>query len=101
MATITKKDLVAEISKVSGRSSDDALAVVEGFMEAVSNHLAAGNAITLRTFGTFELRLGGGKVGRNPKQSGTDAEIAERFLVRFRPSGELKQRAAAIPLGAG
>ena len=96
MATITKKDLVAELSNATGIKHADTLAMVEAFMELVSKNLAEGNEVTLRTFGTFDLRVARGKVGRNPKQPNSEVMIPDRCVVRFKPSKELKSRVAAL-----
>lgn len=96
MITITKKELVAELSNSTGAKHAEALAMVEAFMELVSKHLADGNEITLRTFGTFDLRVAKGKIGRNPKQPNSEVMIPDRHVVRFKPSKELKTRVAAL-----
>ena len=98
MPTITKKELVTEISDSSGLKHADVQTMLESFMELVVKHLAAGDEITLRTFGTFDLRVAKGKIGRNPKQPNSEVVIPDRCVVRFRPSKELKDRAAAIPI---
>jgi len=98
MSTITKKELVTEISDASGLKHADVQVMLESFMDLVVKHLAAGDEITLRTFGTFDLRVAKGKIGRNPKQPNSEVVIPDRCVVRFRPSKELKDRAAAIPI---
>ncbi len=98
MQTITKKELVAELSDTTGIKHADILAMLEAFMDLVSQHLAQGNEITLRTFGTFDLRVAKGKVGRNPKLPNSDVMIPDRHVVRFRPSKELKTSVAALPV---
>jgi nucleoid DNA-binding protein len=95
MATITKKELVAELSDITGAKHADTLAMVEAFMELVSKHLSEGNEITLRTFGTFDLRVAKGKIGRNPKQPNSEIMIPDRYVIRFKPSTELKSKVAA------
>lgn len=99
MTTITKKELVTELSNITGAKHADALILLEAFMEVVSNHLAAGNEITLRTFGTFDLRFARSKVGRNPKQPDSEVMIPDRCVVRFKPSKELKSKVAAVSVG--
>jgi nucleoid DNA-binding protein len=96
MTTITKKDLVTELSNATGIKHADTLAMVESFMELVSRNLAEGNEVTLRTFGTFDLRVARGKIGRNPKQPNSEVQIPDRYVVRFKPSKELKSRVAAL-----
>ena len=99
MATITKKELVSELSNETGVKHADTLAFVESFMELVSKHLAEGDEITLRTFGTFDLRVARGKIGRNPKQPNSEVMIPDRCVVRFKPSKELKSQVAALAVG--
>ncbi|MEZ5387328.1 MAG: HU family DNA-binding protein [Prosthecobacter sp.] len=96
MATITKKELVTELSDKTGIKHSDVSLMLESFMELAVGHLAEGNEITLRTFGTFDLRVAKGKVGRNPKHPELEVMIPDRCVVRFRPSKELKARAAMV-----
>lgn len=98
MATVTKKELVIELSDKTGIRHSDVALMLESFMEVAVNHLAAGDEITLRTFGTFDLRVAKGKVGRNPKYPQREVMIPDRCVVRFRPSKELKDRAASVPI---
>ncbi|MFN0077690.1 MAG: HU family DNA-binding protein [Prosthecobacter sp.] len=98
MATITKKELVSELSDAIGVKHADTLVFVESFMALVSKHLAEGDEVTLRTFGTFDLRVARGKIGRNPKQPNSEFMIPDRCVVRFKPSKELKSQVAALAL---
>ena len=98
MATVTKKELITEISDKTGIKYADVALVLEAFMETAVNHLAAGDEITLRTFGTFDLRVAKGKLGRNPKMPQSEVMIPDRCVVRFRPSKELRSRAAIVPV---
>lgn len=98
MANVTKRELVTELSNSLGMRQQDVTALVEGFIEQVSAALERGDEVTLRTFGTFELRKAKSKIGRNPKKPGSSMVIPERFVVRFKPGMELKQRVAALPV---
>jgi nucleoid DNA-binding protein len=96
MSTITKKELISELSDITGIKHADVTLMLESFMELAVKHLAAGDEITLRTFGTFDLRVAKGKVGRNPKQPNSEVMIPDRCVVRFKPSKELKSRVATL-----
>ena len=98
MSTITKKELIAELSDTTGIKHADVTLMLEAFMELAVMHLAAGDEITLRTFGTFDLRVAKGKIGRNPKQPNSEVMIPDRCVVRFKPSKELKSRVASVPV---
>lgn len=98
MPTITKKELVADLSNLTGMKHADVLTMVEAFMDLVTSRLADGNDVTLRTFGTFDLRVARGKLGRNPKQPNSEMKIPDRCVVRFKPSKELRALVAAVPV---
>lgn len=98
MATVTKKELITEISDKTGIKHADVAIMLESFMQTMVNHLAAGDEITLRSFGTFDLRVAKGKLGRNPKMPQSEVMIPDRCVVRFRPSKELRARAAIVPV---
>lgn len=98
MATVTKKELITEISDKTGIKHADVALMLESFMDVAVNHLSSGDEITLRTFGTFDLRVAKGKLGRNPKMPDSEMMIPDRCVVRFRPSKELRLRAAVVPV---
>ncbi len=97
MATITKREIVTDLSDQTGLSHSDVSTLVDGFIELVGKKLEQGNDITFRTFGTFELRLAKAKIGRNPNQPDSDVQIPERYVIRFKPGRELKNRVASLP----
>ncbi len=97
MSTITKKELVIELSNAVGIKQDDTVKLVEAFMDFVTSQLAQGNKITLRTFGTFDLRVARSKIGRNPKLPNSEVMIPDRCVVQFKPSKEFRAKVAAVP----
>jgi len=52
--------------------------------------------VTLRRFGTFEVRVSKAKVGRNPNKPGSEMRIPPRSVVRFKPGNELKLQVAGV-----
>ena len=68
------------------------------FVELVAAKLAEGRDISLRGFGTLELRISKSKIGRNPKRPGSEVRIPDRCTVRFKPGRELKDRVARLPV---
>lgn len=98
MATVTKKDIVNRLSDKLGITQAQSTAAFENIIEIISSALMEGNDIALRTFGTFELRLTKGKLGRNPTRPEIEVEIPPRHVIRFKPGREMKQRVAALPL---
>lgn len=100
MATLTKKDIVNRLSDKLGITHAQSVETLESLVEIVSNALAEGNDIALRTFGTFEVRLTKAKQGRNPARPEVPMTIPPRHVVKFRPGRELKERIAELPTDA-
>lgn len=97
MATVTKRELVNDLSNQTGMKQSDVAHLVDAFIEIVGNRLEEGHDVTFRTFGTFELRVAKSKIGRNPNKPASEVVIPDRCVVRFKPGRELKERVAALP----
>jgi nucleoid DNA-binding protein len=98
MATVTKKDIVNRLSDKLGITQAQSTAALENLIEIISSSLMEGHDIALRTFGTFELKLTKGKLGRNPTRPEIEMEIPPRHVIRFKPGREMKERVATLPL---
>lgn len=98
MATVTKRNIVSRLSDKLDITQQQALDLVEAFLETVEQAVSSGDEVTFRTFGTFALREAKGKIGRNPAEPEVAVEIPARCVLRFKPSKELKDRVAALPL---
>ncbi|QQL45283.1 HU family DNA-binding protein [Sulfuriroseicoccus oceanibius] len=90
--TITKRDLVVEIANRTGLTQQKVFDVIQYTMDDITNHLALGNQVVMRNFGTFQVRRTKKKIGRNPNQPGTDVVIPPRSVVKFKPGKEMKER---------
>lgn len=89
MATVTKADLTDTIAQKAGLSKSQAKAALDAMTEAVSEHLAQGDKVTLTGFGSFEVRERQARTGIKP---GTNEriEIAASRTPAFRPGASLK-----------
>ena len=96
MATITKRDLVVQISNRTGLTQQQVSDVLQNFLGVVTGKLASNGDVVLRNFGTFQVRVAKGKVGRNPNKPGSDAPIPPRAVVKFKPGKEMKDKVAAL-----
>lgn len=96
MATVTKRDLVVELSNRTGITQSQAFELFQKSLELITEELAKGNEVTLRRFGTFEVRVTKAKIGRNPNKPGSDMQIPPRAVVRFKPGNEMKAKVAEI-----
>lgn len=98
MATVTKKDIVVRLSNKLGMTQVQTANMVESMIEIMGSAIADGDEIALRTFGTFEICVAKGKIGRNPNQPDVPVQIPDRYVVRFRPGQELRDKLASLPL---
>jgi nucleoid DNA-binding protein len=96
MATITKRELVQQLASQTGLTQQQVFDVVQGMIEEITKHLAEGDQVVMRNFGTFQLRRIKPRVGRNPSQPKTTVTIPERTVVRFKPGKELQNQVVAV-----
>mgnify|MGYP002521574132 CR=1 FL=1 len=90
MEKITKTDLVEAVYAESGIERKIAQKAIDSFLRQVKKSLEDGNAIELRGFGTFELRLRKGRENaRNPK-TGEEVSVKPHYIAAFRAGQELK-----------
>ena len=88
-ATMTKADLVEEVSKVTDLPRKESEVVVETIFEHIIKALQTGDKIEIRGFGSFRTRQRQGRIGRNPK-TGAKVDVPPKRIPFFKPSKELK-----------
>ena len=86
---MTKAEIVAEISKMTGVEREKALRVVEAFMQAVKDQTANGEDVFLRGFGTFTTKQRAQKVGRLIKEN-KSVIVPEHKIPYFKPADVFK-----------
>jgi integration host factor subunit beta len=87
--TMTKADLVEEVTRVADLPRKESEAVVETIFESIISALQADDKIEFRGFGSFRTRQRRGRTGRNPK-TGAKVEVPPKKIPYFKPSKELK-----------
>ncbi len=92
MANLTKRDLVVKISNDTGLVQHDVLEVIQRTLDHITDALANNDAIELRNFGIFEVRLTKARVGRNPNQPGSSFTIPPRATVKFKAGKIMRQK---------
>jgi nucleoid DNA-binding protein len=90
MANLTKRDLVVRISNETGMVQQDVLNVIQRTLDHLTESLATGQAVELRNFGVFEVKLRKARVGRNPNRPEHDVPIPPRAVVKFKAGKEMK-----------
>jgi integration host factor subunit beta len=104
--TMTKADLVEEVTRVTELPRKESEAVVEAIFESIIGALQTDDKIEIRGFGSFRTRQRRGRTGRNPK-TGAKVEVPPKKIPFFKPSKELKdyvnnpKTAAAGAAGSG
>src|SRR5277367_6018808 len=87
--TMTKADLVEEVTRVTELPRKESEQVVETIFESIIAALQADDKIEIRGFGSFRTRQRRGRTGRNPK-TGAKVEVPPKKIPYFKPSKELK-----------
>ena len=87
---LTKKEIINSIYMQLGYSKKITENLLEDFLSILLEELIKSRKVKIPKFGTFILRHKKSRIGRNPKTLEKKI-IAERNVVLFRPSKELKQ----------
>ena len=86
---MTKKELLAKITKETELPQQAVSSVVESMIEQIRSLLSRGDGITLSGFGTFSTKNKTQREGRNP-QTGESMIIPAHRVVKFTVSKKLK-----------
>jgi integration host factor subunit beta len=87
--TVTKADLVEEVTRVTELPRKESEMVVETIFESIIQALHSNDKIEIRGFGSFRTRQRRGRTGRNPK-TGEKVQVPPKRIPFFKPSKELK-----------
>lgn len=90
MITITKADLVANISAVTRVNAKDVVAVVNKFMNQVKEEVSCHRTVALRGFGSFVPVKKAEHKARDIKR-GETVIIPAHDSVKFKPSEDFKK----------
>ncbi|MEI6091458.1 MAG: HU family DNA-binding protein [bacterium] len=83
--TVTKANIVDDISKSSGLTKVETKKVVDSVIECIIDAIANGDRIELRGFGVFKHKSRKPRVARNPK-TGDLVKLEKRYVPVFKPS---------------
>lgn len=82
-------ELIDRLAQRLGTSKAEARRLLNAYLERIGRHLAAGDSVVLRGFGTFSVKQTHTHVGRLPATT-TKALIPGHQRPHFRPSAKLK-----------
>ena len=86
---MNKSDLIDTIADSAGLSKADAGRALDGFVDAITGALKAGQSVSLVGFGTFSVRDRAARTGRNPR-TGETIKIAASKNPAFKAGKALK-----------
>lgn len=89
--TVTRAQLAEAVYQEVGLSRNDSAQLVDVILEEVSQALIKDEMVKLSSFGSFQVRSKGERVGRNPK-TGEEVPIKPRRVLVFRASHVLKDK---------
>lgn len=86
---MTKSDFVEKLAAKAGLSKKDAAAAVDGFVDVVTEALAAGESVQFTGFGKFYVQQREAREGINP-QTKAKIKIAATTVPKFSAGTALK-----------
>ncbi len=88
---MNKADLVEIVRETAGCTKAAAGEAVDAVFDAMAKAMKKEGGFTIVGFGTFKVARRAARKGRNP-QTGEPIRIAASKSVRFKASGQLKER---------
>jgi len=98
-STITRAQLAEAVYQEVGLSRNDSAQIVDVMLEEVSRALIEDDVVKLSSFGSFQVRGKGKRIGRNPK-TGKEVTIQPRRVLVFRASHVLKDKINRALIGS-
>ncbi len=89
-ATISLKQMAAELADAHELERGDAEALLSGMVEMLVAHLREGDRLRLTGLGILQVRDSPARMGRNPA-TGEQIQIAAKRKIVFRPATDLKE----------
>ena len=86
---MNKSDLITRVATKTGATKSSAGAAVDSLLDAITQALKKGEAITFVGFGTFKTAVRRARVAKNPR-TGVPIKIPRRRVVRFTAGKALK-----------
>lgn len=88
---MNKADLVEIVRETAGCTKASAGEAVDAVFDAMAKAMKKEGGFTIVGFGTFKVSRRAARKGRNP-QTGEPIKIAASKSVRFKASGQLKEK---------
>ena len=95
MTKKTKKEIVKTISQEIGLTQLKTKEIVQKTFDAIVDILVQEGRIELRKFGVFQVKRRAARKARNPR-TGEKVDVAEKFVVTFKPGKEMEERVKTL-----
>lgn len=89
--TLTKFQIISEISTRNGYTKKESIEAVETLLEIIKQTLDSGEDVLISGFGKFSVKEKSERKGRNPA-TGEDMMLRPRKVVTFKGSWKLRER---------
>jgi nucleoid DNA-binding protein len=89
--TVTKKEIVKQISDRIGLTQLKTKEIVQQTFDAIVETLLEDGRIELRNFGVFEVKQRKARKARNPR-TGERVDVPPKNVVTFKPGKEMEER---------
>src|SRR2546430_1017563 len=90
-STVTKKEIVKQISERIGLTQLKTKEIVQQTFDAIVDTLLEVGRIELRNFGVFEVKRRKARKARNPR-TGDKVDVPPKNVVTFKPGKEMEER---------
>jgi integration host factor subunit beta len=91
MKTVTKKELVNRIADRTSVTKVVAKDVIQAFLDAIIEELAAGNRLEFREFGVFETKERAARRAQNPRTL-EKVDVPAKRIVKFKVGRLMRKR---------
>jgi integration host factor subunit beta len=91
VVTVTKKEIVKQISDKIGLTQLKTKDIVQQTFDAIVDALLEMGRIELRNFGVFEVKQRKARKARNPR-TGERVDVPPKYVVTFKPGKEMEER---------
>ena len=98
MKTVTKKELVHRIAEQTGVTKVVAKDVIQSFLNAIIDELAAGNRLEFREFGVFESRERAARLAQNPRTL-EKVPVPAKRIVKFKVGRLMRKKVSGEDVG--
>ena len=86
---MNKAELIAAVAEKAGLSKKDTEKVINATFDSITAELVAGEKVSLVGFGSFDVKLRGERIGRNPRTK-EEVTIPASRVPQFKAGKALK-----------